>query len=93
MVASVSDDQHEGFKAFQAEFGAESAIIVYPDSSHAAFIRVFKDQGGAVRLDLQIARNDGQRPAEHVQIKVGRQQLMRLLEDPQDAEPSFGPEP
>jgi hypothetical protein len=86
-------DEHEQFKAFQAEFGAESAFIVYPDKTEAAFVRVFKDDGGLVRLGFQLARNSPDAPAQQpFQIAVGREQLMRLPADPQDPQPSYGPD-
>lgn len=37
----MDENEHEKFKAFQAEFGAESAFLVFPDKTLTAFVRVF----------------------------------------------------
>lgn len=88
----MDESEHAKFKAFQAEHGAESAYLVYPDRTDLAFVRVFKEKGGLVRLDFQIAENDRKGPATHVQVVVGRDELSRLLADPLDPDPAYGPD-
>ena len=87
----MSDDQR-GFKAFQSEWESESAYLFMPDGERkAAFLRVFNDQGGLIRIDLQVAENERSGSAEHFQLVVGQEELMRRLVEPQEL-PGDSPE-
>jgi hypothetical protein len=78
------NDYQAEFKAFQGEWESESAYLVWPEETRVTHLRVFKDKGGLVRLDLQVVERGASERPEHVQIVVGQSQLMRRLADPQD---------
>lgn len=82
----MSEGYDPGFRAFQDEWEAESAYWVTPEAARPGQLRVFKDKGGLIRIDIQLAEDDRQGPAEHVQIVVGQQNLLKRASDPQDPE-------
>ena len=75
------DDQAR-YEALKGEFEIEHAYLVRPDGeAKIKNIRVFKDKGGLVRIDIAPLAGDD----EQLQLVVGRDQLMALLDGPQDA--------
>jgi bifunctional ADP-heptose synthase (sugar kinase/adenylyltransferase) len=81
----MTDDSAK-FKATMGEWEAESAYLLQSGETKMTKLRVFSDRPGLVRLDLQIVKDGDPGPAEHVQIVVGQEGLMKRLVEPQNPE-------
>ncbi len=72
-------DDRAKYEALMGEHEIEPGYLLRPDQeAQQVYVRVFNDQGGLVRLDV-----DGGDEGEKLQLLVGAQQLQRRISDPQ----------
>lgn len=81
----MTDDDYTKFKALQSEFESMSAYLIEQDKEvQVGQLRVFKDQGGAIRLHFESSPDRRTK----VQLLVGQADLLKRAADPQPVDPS-----